>query len=264
MRATVLLVSLSAAIAGAGESPKVNPVRFPAAAVATPAPQGGVITLSPGEVYVIDSDVELMTKCYGKGKLKIESESGPITFRTKFVGGNGSPLERKTFTGKYVTSITADGDGVVTLVIVPVGAKSTSEWIEKEFKVTATGANPIEPKTPVTPPPAESELRKALSAAWQLESEGTNEQLAKLITAFRECAKLTEKTSIISRKQLAAESNRIANLAVTSDGLTKVRRAAGDWLNKNVGQSDVALDAELRAAYKDAYSAVAEALETLK
>ena len=232
-----------------------------------PVDVGTVPVLGSDVLYVIPSDLPFLLFDSPPGKVKVTRTVGPLTMFGKFLDKPGEDAELRTFTQKHIAIVQGikGQTGRVELIAVPAGIQDEKGAVRQLIDL---GAAPPPPKPDEPPPPPkptpDSELRKLLAAAWALEDTGTNEQLAKLSGAFRASAKKAVDPGIISRKQLAAEANKLGNLAVTSDGLLKLRRAAGDWLNKTVGQSDVALDDDIRRQYVDAYTAVADAIDTLK
>lgn len=278
VRAFFVFLAMVSTATIAAQSPvktETTGFKFPQSASPPSAPRpvdaGAVPVLAPDALYVVPHDLPFLLFDSPPGKLKVTRVVGPVTIFGKFLDKPGEDAEMRTFPQKNIAIVQVAKDpstgktmtGRVELIAAPDGIKEEKGAIRQLIDLGAAAPIPA-PKMPPPKPTPESELQKSLAAAWALEDAGTNEQLTKLIKAFRDCAAHASKTSIISRKQLAAESNRVANLAVTSDGLNKVRRAAGDWLNKEVGQSDVALDEALRKAYVDGYNAVADALEILK
>lgn len=125
----------------------VPPIRFPEPAV-VPAPNPAAIpVLGPDQLYVIDSDVELMVGTFPGDLLSVSKETGPLKIRGRFVDGNGK-VQTRTYKGKFIVVIEAAGTGRATLVVVPVGAKTETDWIIKPVDAAATPAPPVPDPTP--------------------------------------------------------------------------------------------------------------------
>jgi hypothetical protein len=140
--------------------PKVDPaIRFPditpppSPAPPSPAPNPTApIPLNGDEVYAFDADIETMVKGYQPGLLKIDVQPGPARIKAKWAGSDGKS-SWKEFKGKFVTTVESAGSGTATLVIVPVGAKSTAEWIEKGIAANVAPQPPPVPPGPKPPEP---------------------------------------------------------------------------------------------------------------
>lgn len=146
------LLTLSGALALAAPPEPQPAIRLPAAGVVPPPPApaaDAVVKLSGEQTFVVDSDVEFMIDAFPPGVVEITSEPGPVRMRAVFVDGTGKP-EWRTFKGKHVATVNAVGTGRVTLVIVPVGAKSRADWVTQRIDANA---GPQPPPVPVPPKP---------------------------------------------------------------------------------------------------------------
>lgn len=162
------LTSVMLAVPPAEPPPTLSPaIRFPDISVPpppTPKPDPAVgIVLNADEQYVFDADIETMVASYPAGLLSIVTEAGPMKVKAKFAGGTGK-MQTKVFAGKYVTTVEAIGAGPVTLVVVPVGAKSKSEWIEKSILAN------VGPRPPPTPAPAPTPVDP--TTPWKTPTDG--------------------------------------------------------------------------------------------
>lgn len=128
--------------------PIVSPIPAPTPPTPMPSPNAAQ-TVAADEWFVIDSDVPLLVLPSPLGRLIVNEDTGPITMRGKFVGGNG--IERKTFNGKHVYTIEATHSGPVELLIVPVGATKTADVIRRNLILKAGGDTA--PKPTPTPDP---------------------------------------------------------------------------------------------------------------
>lgn len=154
LAAVAFFVACTTLFAAADPAP---PVRFPAAPKVdppppVPTPDGVPTRLDSGVLYVVDSDVDLMVKAYPVGRLKVTTVDGPLTIFGRFVDGKGANEVRK-FAGKKVVIVEAEGTGEATLVLVPVGAKSASEWLERSIAANVAPLPPPDPPGPKPPDP---------------------------------------------------------------------------------------------------------------
>lgn len=157
----VLLLAALAPIASSQEKPAADSepakIRFPSqpppAPPAPPPPApNGVDVLLADQLYVIDSDVELVVIPVPAGYVRASAaEAGPIRIRGKFVGGSGAP-ETKTFNGKFVYTVDYLAEGETTLMVIPVGFKNPSEVIQRRVRTGTAPQPPPNPDDPVDPP----------------------------------------------------------------------------------------------------------------
>ena len=118
----------------------------------TPLPQPVPITtttLNPDELYVVESQIELMLRKYGDGDIKVLETTGPKILPAKYVYGNGA-FEVKEFTYPYLYIITANKPGTVAVDFIPSG-------LEKENEVKITRQILSIPGSPNPPPNPEPE-----------------------------------------------------------------------------------------------------------
>lgn len=143
---------LASALAACAAEPPIRLPSPPAVPAPMPNPAAAVL-LTSDQLYVIDSDVDVIVLASPAGLVSLSSEAGPVKIRGKFVGGTGR-TESKTFKGKQVVTVEALKSGTVELLIVPVGAKSADDVIRRTISVDA-GEGPRPPPEPPGPKPPE-------------------------------------------------------------------------------------------------------------
>jgi hypothetical protein len=124
-----------------------------------PKPNRGpvpVSTLSEDTWYVIESPVPLIILSSPPGHVQIDPDEGPVKLRGKFSDGTGKN-EIRTYSSKYVYSVSALKPGQIELLIVPIGVSAEAEVIRQPL--TVMGLAPIPPPGPgpgptPTPEPA--------------------------------------------------------------------------------------------------------------
>ncbi len=132
---------------------KVRLPKLPVVPAPVPVPSPtGTISLSGDQLYVVDSNTELIIKTWPEGVLSIEEDIGPLKVRGLFVdSATPGKTETKVFAGPYIYTISAAATGEVGLFIVPVGVQAATDIIEVSFD--ASVGPPIPPKPPVPPVP---------------------------------------------------------------------------------------------------------------
>jgi hypothetical protein len=150
------VMASASAVAAPPESIRL-PVTPVAPQPAPPAPSG-VSKLGPGQLYVIDSDVECLVLASPIGIVKTTDGKGPVKVFGVFVDGTWSN-EWREFKGKQITIVEAAVSGRVELLIVPVGATTTKDVIRVTLDVTA-GQGPIPPPKPKPDDPKPPEPAK--------------------------------------------------------------------------------------------------------
>lgn len=121
--------------------------------VVTPAPKpinlDMPIAIKLDELYVVQSDTELFIRQSPKDRLSIETESGPIKVRGKFVGSND---KSKTFTKKFVYIVTVTDtteSGLSDLFFVPKGLQADTAIVTKVIDAqNGPRPPPPDPKPP--------------------------------------------------------------------------------------------------------------------
>lgn len=108
-----------------------------------------VPVLKSDNLYVVDSDVELLVVDSPEGSLKVSFMDGPVTIRSKFI--DGERVETRTYKGKFVYLVEGARDGAAELLVFPLGGKP-SDLIRKKI-VVQTGVTPPKPPDPPKPPP---------------------------------------------------------------------------------------------------------------
>jgi hypothetical protein len=121
-----------------------------------PKPEPDITTtLNTDEVFVVQSNVELMLRKFGTGEINILETTGPKSFPAKFTSGNGT-LEVKEFKLPYLYFITASKQGIVTIDFIPSGLTKAHQHKIRRQILTIPGAPqpPPEPEpTPLPVPP---------------------------------------------------------------------------------------------------------------
>jgi hypothetical protein len=156
--ALVLLILLPMSFALAADpTPPPVPIRLPAAPVVPtpPAPVPSPLTptvLTADLLYVIDSDVACLIRTSPAGLVDVASDTGPIKIRGKFVDGTPGKSETRTYSGKFVYTLTAAATGKCELLIFPVGATKDSDIISRLLDCQLAPLPPPVPPIPPTPP----------------------------------------------------------------------------------------------------------------
>jgi len=113
-----------------------------------PKPNRGpvpVSTLSEDTWYVIESPVPLIVLSSPAERVQIDPDEGPVKLRGKFSDGTGKN-EIRTYSSKYVYSVSALKAGQIELLIVPIGVSAEAEVIRQPL--TVMGLAPIPPPGP--------------------------------------------------------------------------------------------------------------------
>lgn len=139
-------------------APGIRLPALPAAAVATPpavepepvSPSAPTIhKLTNDNLYVFDSDVDVIVTSSPLGLVDVKSEDGPLRIRGRFV--DNANISTRTFKGKRVFIVEPVKSGRVELIVIPNTAKVESDLIRRTIDVD-TGVAP-EPKPPGPKPP---------------------------------------------------------------------------------------------------------------
>lgn len=134
--------------------------------------------LDEGLVYALDLDGEVMVQAFPAGLVTVDKQALTGPTRVKATWADTGKFEWRTFKGKTLTTVeTIPGsDGVVTLVVVPVAAKSEADW--RTVQITLKSG-----KGPQPPP---STLRADVRAAYDKDSSTGKAALAvKLAKLYR-------------------------------------------------------------------------------
>ncbi len=108
------------------------------------------VSLSEGQLFVIDSDVQLIVLSSPAGILSSTADSGPVKIRGVFVDAPGKTSTR-TFKGPFVYTVDVLATGRAELLIVPVGA-NVKQLTEDNVVRRTIDAN-LGPKPPPVVPP---------------------------------------------------------------------------------------------------------------
>ena len=109
-----------------------------------------VTKLSDDTWYVIESPVKLIVLHSPSGHVQIDPDEGPVKIRGKFADGTGKN-EVRTYSSKYVYSVSALKAGQIELLIFPVGVQQESEVVRQSLTIMGIGPNP--PPDPPKPDP---------------------------------------------------------------------------------------------------------------
>lgn len=251
-----------------GQTPQVKmpqpvapDIRFPV--FPTPAPQPSSITkLSADQLYVIDADVSFMLLASPSGLVSIDRQAGPVMIWGRFVDGTGKN-EKRTYKGKLVVVVAADGVGKVELLIIAAGVTSESDVIRRTLDVDNGGPIPPDPK-PIPPDPKPipeptDPLWPSLKVAFSVEADKV--KAGQLASIYR-----TSPSTLLAAKtqgQLIDVMHRAAE-ALLPGALPKTRRVLADELNAKVPATVAGpLTDTLRAQYTVQFSRFAALLEVL-
>lgn len=113
-----------------------------------PTPVLRTTTLSPGELYVIRSDVKCTVVASPEGVVAISQESGPLRIRAVFTD-TGSKFVTRTFTEKNLWLLEAQSKGTTEIIVVVDGS---GQVIRKKLIVTGGPLPPIPPDPDPIPP----------------------------------------------------------------------------------------------------------------
>lgn len=121
-----------------------------------PQPKPDVVPSVIGQLqldqwYVIESSVPITVLSSPEGVVNLESTTGPIKVRGKFVDGN-SRTEIRTYNQPFVVFVTAEKTGSTELIIIPEGFKTSKDIVRQKLTVSGIGPNPP-PDPPPDPPP---------------------------------------------------------------------------------------------------------------
>lgn len=134
------------------EVPQPPKKEYPAAKI--------IDTVKFGELYVLESNVELFIYQSPTELFKITERSGPRTLVGKFVDGNGDEYEDREYLSKHIYMFKAQTSGKVQVFAVPSGVTDKSLIFNQVLTVGA-GPNPPPGPTPgPTPDPTPTPVPK--------------------------------------------------------------------------------------------------------
>ena len=129
-----------------------TPVPIPAPPPVQDAPLDSPV-LSPGEIYIIESDFPFFVLEFPLDSVKITPETGPLKVAGAFFGGNGK-FERRTIDAKYVAFIDPiTPDVVVNLAAIREGDSTRENTIRTSIRTGKGSRPPPGPVVPVVPIP---------------------------------------------------------------------------------------------------------------
>jgi len=111
-----------------------------------------VTTLTANELYVVESQIELMLRTFGDGAVKIFETPGPKVIPAKFAGGGGV-FEVREFTYPFLYILTAAKSGTVATDFIPSGLEKKNEAKITRQILTITTAPQPPPKPEPKPDP---------------------------------------------------------------------------------------------------------------
>jgi hypothetical protein len=132
------LIFAAVAIDDAGVTLPSAPVQ----SLPQPADSPTISTIAENEWYVITSVDQLRVLASPIGVVTIEETQGPVKLRGKFAGS--SRVETRSYEGKWVYIVTADGPGQCELLLIP------QDFAKPEIRQTLTisGSGPRPPPVP--------------------------------------------------------------------------------------------------------------------
>jgi hypothetical protein len=108
----------------------------------TPVPSSETIgSLSADQFYVVESDTELITLTSPEGYVDIESSTGPIKVRARFVD-SADKIETRTYMSPFVYFVTAKAAGKTEMLLVPMGVTSQADIVRQVLTVSGGGPKP--------------------------------------------------------------------------------------------------------------------------
>lgn len=215
--------------------------------------------LAENTVYGLDLDTDVMVSAFPAGLVTIEQATLTAPTRMKATWADTGKFEWRTFKGKTAVTVepVAGADGIATLVIVPVGAKTVAEWRTQTVEVRS-GKGPL-------PPP--SSLKSDVKSAFDkdtTEALGKASAAGKLAKLYRASAspqflsKYGPTTTWYEVFQDMAAAN---GAQMGPNDLKPVREVVRKYLDARLPtDSKTLLDPKLAAAE---FGAVATALEVL-
>ena len=160
MKRLLILLLMAGALASPAFAvdPAPSPVILPSGPpVPVPPPLPKLPTkLSSDQIYLIRSSVELTVIDGTEGIVTITPATGPMTIRGKFTDGTG--VETRTLTDKYLYLVTANGSGKTDLIIT---------WPMNKLRVCLDVGDAPPPPPPVPTDP----LTTALQTAYALDAD---------------------------------------------------------------------------------------------
>lgn len=114
-------------------------------------PPDSVVKLSEGQLYVVDSTVQLVILSSPAGILTTTGETGPVKMKGEFVDAPGKILTR-TFKGPFVYTVDVVATGKAELLIVPLGLKTEKDVLRRTLDANL-GPRPPPPAPTPTPTP---------------------------------------------------------------------------------------------------------------
>jgi hypothetical protein len=110
-------------------------------------------TVKFGELYVLESNVELFIYQCPAELFKITERSGPRTLVGRFVDGNGDDYEDREFLSKHIYMFKAHTSGKVQIIAVPSGVTDQTLIFNQVLTVGAGPNPPPIPEPEPTPTP---------------------------------------------------------------------------------------------------------------
>lgn len=111
-----------------------------------------VTKLSDDTWYVIESPVKLIILHSPSGHVQVDPDEGPVKIRGKFADGTGKN-EVRTYSSKFVYSVSAIKAGQIELLIFPVGVQQESEVLRQSLTIMGLEPNPPPKPDPPKPDP---------------------------------------------------------------------------------------------------------------
>lgn len=136
----------------------------------------------------------------------------------------------------------------------------------KNYLLTASvkvGTAPNPPNPPV-PNPVDA-FTLSVQKAFSLETDvNKKQQVTNLAAVYRQSSLIINNTSLTKFSDIVKTTNTAINSMIGPNSLLLVRRAIADELNQTLGQTDLTLDANLRATVQIQFTRVLKALETIQ
>lgn len=204
-------------------------------------------------VYALDFDADVMVNAYPAGIVNVVKEAGPVKIRARFADGDGA-VQTKTFKGKTVISLEPLATGTVTLVVVPVGAKTEAEWKTQSIDVDM-GKGPT---------PAPSALKTDLKNAYAAETSATKADLvAKLSSLYKTSAAdiTADKYKSSTYFELFSDLSTVNAGQMKATDIAGIRKAIEKYLDAQLPTDRKTIVDKTTAVA--AFTAVAQALDSL-
>lgn len=239
-------------------------IQTPVAPTTPPMP----IVLTPNLVFMVAFEKPLILRFEPEGIVSVSTDTGPLRIRSVFVDSLGGLPETRTYTQKYLYTVSPVASGTTVLNVSLAGATDASGDIKRAIAAQTNVPPPTPPTPPVppTPDPATQALQTALTAdvsIWPAGSASAASTAQAIAKIYRTAASTTvNNTTLVTYQDLLVAIKTAQDTAVVPTAIPKLRAAIGIQIEAALG---TLLTAPInRALAMQTFNTIAAELEQLK